>query len=91
MSTTTTQRKPKAKAVDKGEYKLGVFFKDHKIPNGNAWYGYSNKNQDKNNVSVNRFKALVSRGIFKDKVNWAGIYHLDHLIWEYKDGVWNQR
>lgn len=87
MSTPNrTQSRPRA--ADKGRYRCAVFFKDHRIPNGNAFNMHSNRNQDDRNVSINRFKQLILRGEkFEGKVNWAGIYENNILIWEYKDDL----
>jgi hypothetical protein len=84
--STPNRAQSKPKASDKGRYRCAVFFKDHRIPNGNAFVMWSNKNQDNRNVSVNSFKQKILRGEkFEGKVNWAGIYENGNLIWEYKD------
>jgi hypothetical protein len=86
--STPNRAQSRPKAADKGRYRCAVFFKDHRIPNGNAFNMHSNLNQDYRNVSVNRFKQLILKGErFEGKVNWAGIYENNILIWEYKDDL----
>ncbi len=88
MSQQTNYQKPrKATAGDRGAYRLGVFFVDHKSKDGQAYYFYSNQAQDRANTSANRLKQLVAVK-WKGKVNWAGLYHHNEQIAEYKDGVW---
>ncbi len=85
---TTYKRDRKPKAADRGAYRLGVFFVDHKSDDGRAFYFYSNSAQDRANTSINRLKQLVAVK-WKGKVNWAGLYYNHEQIAEYKDGVWS--
>lgn len=87
MSTTTANVKRKAKAADRGRWKIGVYFVDHKSPSGAAYYFHSNKSQDNSGISANRLKKLVAN-TWKGKVNWAGLYEDNVLKAEYRDGEW---
>jgi len=88
MSTPVTKASARPKASDKGRYRCAVFFKNHRIANGSAFTMHSNKNQDNRNVSVGRFKRLILKGDrFAGKVNWAGIYEDNRLIWEFHETV----
>lgn len=70
---TQRQRVRKPKAADKGRYKLAVYFHDHDDKNGRAKYFWSNAQQDKKGVSINRLKRMVTVK-WQGKVNWAAIY-----------------
>lgn len=71
--TEPRQRVRKPKAADKGRYKLGVYFHNHDDKNGRAKYFWSNTQQDKKGISVNRLKKMVTVK-WQGKVNWAAIY-----------------
>lgn len=75
----------KPKATDKGQYKIAIFFIDHKLPTGRAFTMHSNKSQDHRNISANRFKRMVTVGKFAGTVNWAGLYQNEWLIAEFCD------
>lgn len=93
MQQSSAQRRPRPKASDKGDYKLAVYFIDHRQPHGKPYYFYSKKSQDKAGTAANRLKQLVFSTNFKDKVNWAGLYHTGTLIATYKreDNQWQRQ
>lgn len=76
-----------------GEYKLSVYFIDHKDDNGRPKTFWSHKNHDKTGVSLNRLRGLVTN-LWKGKVAWAAIYHcppgtrFGERIAEFKDERW---
>lgn len=69
-----------------------MYFLEHKSSTGRAFYFWSNKAQDRNGASANRFKRLVS-ATWKGRVQWAGLYHNDVLLYEYKSdtGEWETK
>ncbi len=79
-----TARTRKPKAADRGRYKLAVYFIDHKEVNGKPYYFHSTARQDKNNISLNRFKRMVTKK-WSGRINWAAIYENEVMICEFKD------
>lgn len=73
MIETPQRRQAKPKAADRGRYKLAVYFHDHDDANGRAKYFWSNAQQDKKGVSLNRLKKMITNK-WKGLVNWAAIY-----------------
>ncbi len=92
-------RKSRLKVRDKGDYKLVVYFINHRDIRGRPKTFHSNRSQDRRGLSVNRFKKMVSGEIpvrgesWADKVNWAGIYYcpgtnFGEKVAEFKEGQW---
>ncbi len=83
------QRRPKPKALDRGQYRLAVYFIDHQSKDGKAYYFHSNQAQDKQGISVARLKRLVTQN-WAGKVSWAGLYKNNDLMYEFKleDNQW---
>ncbi len=88
MSMQQTQRKPQRRRRprdQKGSYRLAVFFLDHRQPTGQAYYFNSTIRQDQNRTAKSRLKYLIDKK-WQGKVSWAGLYHHNQLIEEFKIG-----
>lgn len=70
--------------LNRGRYKLAIYFKNHRDANGRPKYYHSTKQQDQRGKSIPRFtkKLVLDR---RNQIAWAGLYEDKRQIMEFRE------
>ena len=69
--------RPPKKKSSKGQFKLAVYFHDHREKNDRPYVFWSNPAHDRRGISIKRLQELVTIR-WRNKVKWAGLYDCSH-------------